>query len=186
MTTCRSYLQLPEDLRLAAGLQVPQSLGPEAVLLVQAAVATRGADESTTTQEPKRESSMAVSRAAAACAKQESGKCSGFLSLSLCVCVSERRPEKSPILREIPRLKSPLDWIIFFKVFLFYFFQFHKSHPKNKKGRSGGKKSRELKAWDTKVQVGRKKKKSETDKMYPWGALGALTENVFFLALDRG
>lgn len=58
----QAYLQLPEDLRLPAGLKVLQSLGPEAVLLVQGAVATRRADESMTTQEPKRESSMVVSR----------------------------------------------------------------------------------------------------------------------------
>lgn len=57
-----AYLQLPEDLRLPAGLKVLQGLGPEAVLLVQGAIATRRADESMTTQEPKRESSTVVSR----------------------------------------------------------------------------------------------------------------------------
>lgn len=56
-----TYLQLPENLRLAAGLEVLQSLGPEAVLLVQGAVAARGADGSTTTQEPQGESSTAAS-----------------------------------------------------------------------------------------------------------------------------
>lgn len=55
----RAYLQLPEYLRLSAGLQVLQSLGPEAVILVQGAMATRGADESMTTQEPEHESSPA-------------------------------------------------------------------------------------------------------------------------------
>lgn len=57
-----AYLQLPEDLRLAAGLQVLQSLGPEAVFLVQGAMATRGADESMTTQEPEHESGPEGSR----------------------------------------------------------------------------------------------------------------------------
>lgn len=61
-----TYLQIPENLRLAAGLEVLQSLGPEAVLLVQGAVAARRADESTTTQEPQGESSPAASGAAAA------------------------------------------------------------------------------------------------------------------------
>lgn len=56
----RAYLQLPEYLRLAAGLQVLQSLGPEAVFLVQGAMATGRADESMTTQEPEHESSLAV------------------------------------------------------------------------------------------------------------------------------
>lgn len=117
VTTCRSYLQLPEDLRLAAGLQVPQSLGPEAVLLVQGAVATRRADESTTTQEPKRESSMAASRAAAACEKQESGKCSGFLCV---VCVRKSswkisHTEGDPTLKESTRL------YFFLSIFIFIF-----------------------------------------------------------------
>lgn len=58
----RTYLQLPENLRLAAGLEVLQSLGPEAVLLVQGAMATRGADESMTMQEPEHESGPAVWR----------------------------------------------------------------------------------------------------------------------------
>lgn len=56
-----TYLQLPENLRLAAGLEVLQSLGPEAALLVQGAVAARRTDESTTTQEPQGESSTAAS-----------------------------------------------------------------------------------------------------------------------------
>lgn len=56
----RAYLQLPENLWLAAGLEVLQSLGPEAVFLVQGAMATRGADKSMTMQEPKHESSPAV------------------------------------------------------------------------------------------------------------------------------
>lgn len=55
------YLQLPENLRLAAGLEVLKSLGPEAALLVQGAVAAQGADVSTTTQEPQGESSTAAS-----------------------------------------------------------------------------------------------------------------------------
>lgn len=57
----QAYLQLPEDLRLATGLEVLQSLGPEAVLLVQGAIATRGTDESMTTQEPEHESGPVVS-----------------------------------------------------------------------------------------------------------------------------
>lgn len=57
-----AYLQLPENLRLPAGLEVLQSLGPEAVVLVQGALATRGADESMTMQEPEHESSPAVWR----------------------------------------------------------------------------------------------------------------------------
>lgn len=56
-----TYLQLPENLRLAAGLEVLQSPGPEAVLLVEGAVAARRAGESTTTQEPQGESSAAAS-----------------------------------------------------------------------------------------------------------------------------
>lgn len=66
----RAYLQLPENLRLAAGLEVLQSLGPEAVILVQGALATRGADESMTTQEPEHESSPVVLRPV------QRGKCS--------------------------------------------------------------------------------------------------------------
>lgn len=58
----QAYLQLPENLGLATGLKVPQSLGPEAVLLVQGAVATRRADESMTTQEPQHKSGTAVLR----------------------------------------------------------------------------------------------------------------------------
>lgn len=58
----RPYLQLPEYLWLAAGLKVLQGLGPEAVFLVQGAMATRGADESMTMQEPEHESSPVVSR----------------------------------------------------------------------------------------------------------------------------
>lgn len=57
-----AYLQLPENLRLPTGLEVLQSLGPEAVLLIQSAIATRRADESMTMQEPQHESSTAVSR----------------------------------------------------------------------------------------------------------------------------
>lgn len=60
----QAYLQLPENLWLATGLEVLQSLGPEAVLLVQGAIATRRADESMTTQEPEHESSTVVSRLA--------------------------------------------------------------------------------------------------------------------------
>lgn len=56
-----TYLQLPENLRLATGLEVLQSLGPEAALLVQGAVAAWRADESTTMQEPQGESSAAAS-----------------------------------------------------------------------------------------------------------------------------
>lgn len=56
-----TYLQIPENLRLAAGLEVLQSLGPEAVPLVQGAVAARRTGESTTTQEPQGESSPAAS-----------------------------------------------------------------------------------------------------------------------------
>lgn len=56
-----TYLQLPENFRLAAGLEVLQSPGPEAVLLVEGAVAARRAGESTTTQEPQGESSAAAS-----------------------------------------------------------------------------------------------------------------------------
>lgn len=58
----QAYLQLPENLRLAAGLEILQSLGPEAVFLVQGAMATRWTDESMTTQEPQHESSPAVWR----------------------------------------------------------------------------------------------------------------------------
>lgn len=68
-----------------------------------------------TMQEPKRESSMVVSR------PLQRGKCSAL--------VSESRPERSPTLRgfssEVPRLKllkpkrSPLEWT---KRFLFLFF----------------------------------------------------------------
>lgn len=58
----QAYLQLPENLWLAAGLKVLQSLGPEAVLLIQGAMATRWTDESMTMQEPQRESSPAVWR----------------------------------------------------------------------------------------------------------------------------
>lgn len=60
----QAYLQLPENLWLATGLEVLQSLGPEAVLLVQGAIATRRADESMTTQEPEHESGTVVSRLA--------------------------------------------------------------------------------------------------------------------------
>lgn len=58
----QAYLQLPENLGLAAGLKVLQSLGPEAVLLIQGAMATRWTDESMTMQEPQRESSPAAWR----------------------------------------------------------------------------------------------------------------------------
>lgn len=57
-----AYLQLPENLWLATGLKVLQSLGPEAVLLIQGAMATRRTDESMTMQEPQRESCPAVWR----------------------------------------------------------------------------------------------------------------------------
>lgn len=60
----QAYLQLPENLWLATGLEVLQSLGPETVLLVQGAIATRRADESMTTQEPEHERSTVVSRLA--------------------------------------------------------------------------------------------------------------------------
>ncbi len=70
----QAYLQLPENLRLAAGLEVLQSLGPEAVLLVQGAMATRGADESMTTQEPEHESSPAGLQAGAAWEMQFLGR----------------------------------------------------------------------------------------------------------------
>lgn len=60
----QAYLQLPENLWLATGLEVLQSLGPEAVVLVQGAIATRRADESMTMQEPEHESGTVVSRLA--------------------------------------------------------------------------------------------------------------------------
>lgn len=107
VTTCRTYLQLPEDLRLAAGLQVPQSLGPEAVLLVQGAVATRRADESTTTQEPKHESSMAVWRGRGCLQKAGKREMQHFLFFSFRVC-GWKSSWKSPTMEEISRLKSPL------------------------------------------------------------------------------
>lgn len=68
-----TYLQLPENLRLAAGLEVLQSLGPEAALLVQGAVAARRTDESTTTQEPQGESSTAASGPPGAAPKRKKG-----------------------------------------------------------------------------------------------------------------
>lgn len=58
----QAYLQLPENLWLATGLEVLQSLGPEAVFLVQGAIATRRADESMTMQEPEHESGTVVLR----------------------------------------------------------------------------------------------------------------------------
>lgn len=60
----QAYLQLPENLWLATGLEVLQSLGPEAVFLVQGAIATTRADESMTMQEPEHESGTVVSRLA--------------------------------------------------------------------------------------------------------------------------
>lgn len=114
---------------------------------------------------------------------RKAGNAAAFFVL----CVSESRPEKSPTLREIPRLKSPLDCIFFLSIFIFLRVQFHKSHPKNKKGRRG--KSRELKACDTKVQVG-EKKKSETDKDVSLGCSRCSRRKCFFvfvfLVLDRG
>lgn len=90
-----TYLQLPENLRLAAGLEVLQSLGPEAALLVQGAVAARRTDESTTTQEPQGESSTAASGPPGAAPQTEkglSGSCARRAPREISRTLSSRMP----------------------------------------------------------------------------------------------
>lgn len=141
VTTCRTYLQLPEDLRLAAGLQVPQSLGPEAVLLVQGAVAPRRAEESTTTQEPEHESSMAASRGRGCLQKAgKAGNAALFLFLFVCVLCGWKSSGKSPTMKEILRLKSPRVCIFFkgfFFIYLFIFLFVLQKSPKKPKKHGG-------------------------------------------------
>lgn len=101
-------------------------------------------------------------RAAAACKKQESGKCSVFFFFSLFFSrVSDWKSSwKSCTKKKIPRLKSPLVCMFLKSTFYFFFgVRFCKSHPKNKKGR--GEKSRVETHVTQKFRWIKKKKKKE-------------------------
>lgn len=145
-----TYLQLPENLRLAAGLEVLQSLGPEAALLVQGAVAARRTDESTTTQEPQGESSAAASGPGAAPKRKKglSGSCARRAPREISRTLSSRMP-------------SPLGSIGPSKEF-----NFTKVAPKKV-----GKKRRKFKRMGQKFSGGRKKRrvKRQTRLMHPGG-----------------